>query len=179
MKWRRIIVPIVILVAVLLALWESSVGKADPGVQSDIPELPVPPPLEGYDPVPRPTIPALKHELTEREALEKAFYFDSLGVEWEQSWSPDKLDEDPDRIAVRLYNSRSEAAKASGRDIWYAPNLETSAGKVWVITIKGIANVSNMMPRMAEDELVSSVTYEFSARTGLLLAVRTNLLTEE
>lgn len=178
MKWRRFVFPVVLLMIVIFILWGSSIGKADLGQQFDIPEVP-PLPSEGFDPEPFPTTPPLAKELTEREALEKAFYFDSLGVEWVKPWSPDKLDEDPGRITVTLYESRSEAAKASGRDIWYDPDLEADAGRVWVISIDGLANPSVLMSNVAEDEMVTRVTYEISARTGELLAMRTNLQTEK
>ena len=179
MKRRNLVVSIIVLASVLLTLWAVSIGAADPIFQSEAPSLPPSPPPEGFDPIPRPAIPALDKELNEREALEKAFEFDSLGVKWQEPWSPDKVGEDSERVTINLYNSRSEAAKASGRDTWSAPHLEESAGKVWVITIKGTANANDMMPQLAEDELVSSITYEISARTGQLLAVRTNLLTEK
>ncbi len=177
MKWRRFVFPVALLVILILTLWGSSIGRADPGQQPDVPEIPPLPP-EGFDPEPFPTTPSLTKELTEREALEKAYYFDSLGVEWVEPWSPE-LDEEPGRITVTLYDSRSEAAKASGRDIWYDPELEADAGRVWVISIDGLANPSSLMSNVAEDEMVTRITYEISARTGELLAMRTNLQTEK
>ena len=169
MKWRRFVLFVVLLLVVAFALWGTSPGNAQ---QPSVPEIP-PEPSNFDDPKPWPTTPALERELNEREVLEKVFEFDSQGVEWEKPWSIDKLDEDPERITVSLYDNRVEADKSIGLDIEYSPDLVADAGKVWVITITGTANASKMMMHMPEDELVSGVTYFISARTGELIGMNT------
>jgi hypothetical protein len=175
-KHRLFITLAIILIAAITVLWSVSVGRADPSKQPgqpEMPELPPPVPPDIGQPKPWPTTPPLARELTEEEALEKALAFDSLGVEWVEPWSLATLDKEPDRITVGLYNSRAEAEKSIGYDVEYSPDLEADAGRVWVVTIRGTANASNMMMHMAADTLVDEVTYFISARTGDILGMHT------
>ncbi len=176
MKKALIIIPIIFF-ALLFFIWKStSIGRSDLG---EVPEWPTPPPRPDISkeseitPKPWPTTPPLPQELTEEGALEQALYFDSMGVQWDIPWSTDTLNADPDRVAVELYSSRSEADKAIGYDVEYAPDLEKDAGRVWVVSIKGVANASAMMPHMDDNELVGEVVYFVSARTGQLLGMHT------
>ncbi len=176
MKLYRLFIPAIVLFAALAILWGVSVGRVDPSknpANPEMPELPPPPPPDIGTPKPWPTTPPLARELTQQEALEKVHAFDSLGVEWVEPWLPTTLENDPERITIGLYNSRAEANQAIGQDVWFSPDLEADAGRVWVVSIKGTANASLMMMHMPEDELVSGVTYFISARTGQILGMHT------
>lgn len=177
MKWHRLFIPAMVLFAVLAILWGVSSGRADPSknpAQPEMPELPPPIPPDCCGPeILMPTTPPLAHELTEQEALERVFELDSQGVDWVDPWSLATLEEDKNRITINLYNSRSEASKAVGLDMGFSPDVEADAGKVWVVSIKGTANASNLMMHMPEDELVDGVTYFVSARTGHIIGMHT------
>lgn len=184
MKWRTAAVSLFFIFIIVVGFSLFSRNSVNVGAQREQNEFFLPPTPdiskeEKSTLEPWPTTPPLPHQLTEGEAIEQALYFDSLGVQWRKPWSIETLTQDPDRINIQLYENRTEAAKSSGRDISYTSDLETDAGEVWAISIKGEVDVSFLMPSMSEGQFSDGVTYEISARTGELLAVRTGPLLEE
>jgi hypothetical protein len=87
---------------------------------------------------------------------------------WDQPWSTDTYDSDPERFTLNEYSSRTEEAAAWGETEWYASDIEDDAGTVWSVTIFGNVQV----PEIAGDMALGGVNYVISGRTGLLLKIR-------
>ncbi|MCB9422120.1 MAG: hypothetical protein H6667_20125 [Ardenticatenaceae bacterium] len=113
---------------------------------------------------PYPTLP-VGRELTAEEAVERALYWDRF-VAWEKPWSQKTCQNEPERCTVELL---------PGEAIGFSADIEGSA-RIWVVTITGVANASNLMMHMPEDELVKVVAYKISAQTGELMGMHTEIM---
>jgi hypothetical protein len=114
------------------------------------------------EPYPTPTT---GRELTAAEAVERALYWDRV-VAWEEPWSSKTCENEADRCTVELFYSE---------ELGIAAEPEGSH-RMWLITIRGVANASNLMMHMSEDELVKVVAYQISAQTGELTGMHTEIL---
>lgn len=117
-------------------------------------------------------VPLAKPLETPEEVLKHLSAIDAGWAEWQEPWGVNTLAITPSRIIVESYSSRAEESKAMGFNEWFHPVLETDAGAVWSITIKGEVKL-NMIGMGVDGPIPSDgVNYVISARTGDLLAVR-------
>jgi hypothetical protein len=132
-------------------------------------EAPTPTPGESvftYGPT---TVPLAQPLVTEEQALRQALQIDANEATWEHPWSLDTLKSEPGRITLEAFPSRS--AEDGG---WYAPEIETDAGSVWRITIRGRVRLAMLgMGAPSPAGYYDSVTYIISQRHGGLLGVKT------
>ncbi len=181
MKKINIIIGVIgiLLLSILAVVYQPQSATAKPpSVADEAPPL-TPDPNRVLQPVVAPTTPPLPKPLTENEALERAIYFDTVsGVVWEEPWSAETILDNPERIKINLYNTLSEADKANGRDVGYSDDWEKDAGQVWVVRIQGLADISLGVPHVEEGMLVDWVSYQISARTGVLLGMSTGPFVE-
>lgn len=172
-------VGIILLLGILSVMYQPQSATAKPPSMVDKAPPLTPDPNRILQPVVAPTTPPLPNPLTENEALERAIYFDTIsGVVWEEPWSAETIVNNPERIKINLYNTLSEADKANGRDVGYSDDWEKDAGQVWVVSIQGLADISLAVPHVEEGMLVDWVSYQISARTGVLLGMSTGPFVE-
>ena len=121
-----------------------------------------------------PTSVLLAQPLTEVQALGIALKVDADMSRWERPWSLDTVRLEPGRITIEEVPSRTAEGNDRGENVEFAPEIETDAGSVWRITIRGNVRVGVLSPRVDVSSIVyDGVTYVISARTGNLLAIVT------
>ncbi len=152
------------LAVILLALFWVASKWIDPAKQSARPALAPPIIPEGFIPEPYPTPPSGR-DLTASEAIERALYWDQYVV-WDEPWSAKTFQDDSDRVTVELF---------PGEELGFSADIEGSSW-IWIITIEGVANASNLMMHMPEEDLVKVVAYKISAQTGNLMGMHTERL---
>jgi hypothetical protein len=89
-----------------------------------------PPPTAGPPPTPlQPVWPVLDKPLTQEQAVIRALEIDEHFAIWQEPWSQETFQNQPDRITIEWHSDRSHIGNE------YGP--EAQMGPVWVISIKG------------------------------------------
>lgn len=119
---------------------------------------PAPPPTAGPPPPIEHSWPVLDQPLTQDQAVLRALEFDKVFAIWQEPWSRETFQNQPDRISIKWHSDRSY----DGNE--YGPLAEM--GPVWVITIKGAVKFTDEGP---ERPYHDGLTYTIGQNSGSIL----------
>ena len=163
-------------------------GKSDfpePNIPQNMIDLEHPEPGPDFEPLEEPI-------LTLERALEFVLPHDQNTASWKDSWSHADVtgalsERSPDRpwqvndvleferFTIGYLPGRVEVyRRLFNEKIWLAPEVEAQDGNVWSITIRGHVQ-ARFIGGPNDDTVYDGITYLVSARTGLLLGIKTGL----
>lgn len=166
-----LIVLVVILLGIVAFVLSASVTSANPTIFGR--PTPAPSPVPNATPELAPTTIPLEHPLTTSyEALRHVLTIDANIANWSEPWSETTLEQDPGRIAIQQFASRTEESRDANRGEFFAPEVDADAGQVWRVSITGDVRLRLIsMEAESGDVIYQGATYVISARTGALLSV--------